>query len=459
MSEPMPAADTLAPITGATPIRFSDTLPAEVDVVVIGGGVIGVFTALSAVRAGLSVALIEKGQVAGEQSSRNWGWLRQQGRDPDELPIMMDAVHLWKQADEQTGGKVGFVQGGMSYIASTPARLAELEQWLEVARQHNLDTRLLNKQQLNQLIDQPGQGAHQWLGAIHTPSDARAEPWQAVPAVADLAQAEGVRIVEDCAARALDSANGNVQAVLTERGRIRCSQVVIAAGAWSALFLRQHNIFIPQLTVRQSVAQTAPLPAVLQGNGVDESVAFRRRNDGGYTLAVGDSNEHFIGPDSFRHFKVFLPMIRENIRKTPLRLPVPAGYPDAWGTVRSWAADEESPFERMRVLNPSPNMKTVERMRQRFAARFPGLGVPTIRHAWAGMIDTMPDIVPIVDRVPGLANVILATGMSGHGMGIGPGFGQVIARMLQAQDPGHDLSRFRFGRFSDGTKAVPGPHV
>ena len=65
------------------PIKSSAKLPSATDLVVIGGGIIGIFTALYANRLGQKVVVIEKGRVACEQSSRNWGWLRQQGRDSD----------------------------------------------------------------------------------------------------------------------------------------------------------------------------------------------------------------------------------------------------------------------------------------------------------------------------------------------------------------------------------------
>ncbi|MEM9639138.1 MAG: FAD-dependent oxidoreductase, partial [Pseudomonadota bacterium] len=64
------------PISLETPVQFSGTLPEAADVVVIGGGVIGVSTALFLARAGQRVVLLEKGRIAGEQSSRNWGWIR-----------------------------------------------------------------------------------------------------------------------------------------------------------------------------------------------------------------------------------------------------------------------------------------------------------------------------------------------------------------------------------------------
>jgi glycine/D-amino acid oxidase-like deaminating enzyme len=65
------------------------------------------------------VFVVEKGRVAGEQSSRNWGWIRQLGRDEAELPIMMEASRLWEQIDGETGNRTGFRRTGIMYLAST----------------------------------------------------------------------------------------------------------------------------------------------------------------------------------------------------------------------------------------------------------------------------------------------------------------------------------------------------
>ena len=70
------------------------------------------------------------------------------------------------------------------------------------------------------------------------------------------------------------------------------------------------------------------------------------------------------------------------------------------------------------------------------------------------MIDTLPDVLPVVDHAP-IPGLILATGMSGHGFGIGPGIGRVVADMVTGGRIGHDLQRFRFARFSDGSKIEP----
>ncbi|MFD1883240.1 NAD(P)/FAD-dependent oxidoreductase [Paracoccus pacificus] len=437
-----------------TPVRFADPPPDAVDVAVIGGGVAGICTALYLARAGQRVVVLEKGRVAGEQSGRNWGWVRQQGRDFAELPIMMEAMRLWQGLAQEIGHGLGFRQTGVLYLADNAADMARYEDWMATARTHGLDTRVMGRAELDEKLP----NAAGWIGGLWTGSDARAEPFVAVPLIAQLAQAAGARVIEACAVRALDISAGRVTGVVTENGRIAAERVVLAGGAWSALFARAHGVRLPQLSVRATVCATEPLPEFWAGAAADARFAFRRRADGGYTLAPGTFHEHFIGPDSFRNLRLFLPQIRRDLSGTRLLPRAPAGYPDGWGTPRRWAADQPSPFEKMRVLNPAPNMKVIEKLRDAFARTFPDLGRPAIARAWAGMIETTPDQVPVLDHTP-LPGLTILTGLSGHGFGIGPGVGRVTADLVMGRDPGHDLHRFRFGRFSDGSAIELGPSL
>ncbi len=444
------------PITEAAAVIHAGEPPAEADVVVIGGGVIGVCTALFLARGGHRVVLLEKGRIAAEQSSRNWGWIRMQGRDPDEIPIVAEAAEHWRAFATQTNVDIGLRQGGVTYLAETDKAMAVYEAWMEHARAHDLSSHLLSSAQVSDLI--PGL-SRSYTGAIYTPTDMRAEPWVAVPALAGIAAREGASIIENCAVRGLDLEAGRVAGVITEAGRIKTSQVVLAGGAWSSLFLRRHGVSIPQLSVRATVVKTNALPAQYAGGATDSKVAFRHRTDGGYSLAQGSFIELFVGPDAFRALPKYTTQLRSDPFGVRLRPAAPAGFPDAWGTPRHWADDDVTPFERMRVLNPAPNAGKVAALTRDFAAMFPGLGPVRAENAWAGMIDTMPDIVPVVDRVDQIPGLTVGTGMSGHGFGIGPGMGRVLAALATGDEVGHDLGRFRLGRFADGSPMRLGPAI
>ncbi|HXZ06845.1 MAG TPA: FAD-dependent oxidoreductase, partial [Paraburkholderia sp.] len=105
-------------------------LPERADVVVIGGGIIGVSTALALSEKGLSVALCEKGHIAGEQSSRNWGWVRVTRRDPRELLLSIESLKVWRTLDQKLGIETGFNQCGILYVSNDDATLERHRNWL-----------------------------------------------------------------------------------------------------------------------------------------------------------------------------------------------------------------------------------------------------------------------------------------------------------------------------------------
>src|SRR5919201_1167844 len=133
-------------------IDSSPSLPREADVVVIGGGVVGVFTSYYLARRGLKVALLEKGRVAAEQSSRNWGWCRQQNRDARELPIATKSLDLWERVAKETGEDTGFRRCGLLYLSNDEHELAGWAKWRDFARTAGVTTHMLSAEEAGERL-------------------------------------------------------------------------------------------------------------------------------------------------------------------------------------------------------------------------------------------------------------------------------------------------------------------
>lgn len=148
-------------------------VPERTSVVVIGGGIVGVVTALYFADRGIPVVLCEKGRIAGEQSSRNWGWIRKAGRDPRELQLMIESAAMWKDIAGRLDEDIGYGIRGITYLAETEEELARHEAWLESTSGFDHGSRLLSPQETDSLLKR---NDRQFAGALHTASDASAEP-------------------------------------------------------------------------------------------------------------------------------------------------------------------------------------------------------------------------------------------------------------------------------------------
>ena len=201
--------------------------------------------------------------------------------------------------------------------------------------------------------------------------------------------------------------------------------------------------------------RTSTVSEGFAGGAGSDKFSFRRRQDGGYTLSLGNYVDHYLGADSFRYFADFLPALK--MTWSAIRLRYDDGLLKRLFPTRRWEGDEITPFEQTRVLNPTPNPRVARKIQQLMASNLPTLAKAPIEEVWAGMIDAPPDFVPVMDEIPNYRNLFLATGFSGHGFGVGPGAGKIMATLVQGKQAKFDLNRFRFSRFSDGSPITLGP--
>jgi len=448
VSESVPA--DLVAQTWSRPFEGPESIPASADIVIIGGGIVGVTTAWFLARQGINVVLCEKGHIAGEQSGRNWGWTRQQGRDAREMPMSVASMTIWRTLAAEIGEDVGYRQTGCLYAARDDNQLDEYASWLPIADEYGLDTRIISGEEVARHV----RGATvSWKGGLYTASDGRAEPHKATPAIARAAARNGATFLTACAVRGLETETGRVSAVVTEHGTIKTPVVLCAAGAWSSMFCRSLGISLPQLKVRGTVVRTAPGKSVVNGSVFGDQTGIRPRQDGGYIVANSGFLDHSITPSTFRNAGKFLPALRQEYKD--LHLSIGRDFIDEWRTPKQWRLDAKSPFEKTRVLNPDPNPRAVRGIRKSLDTLFPQLADTEIVEAWAGIVETTPDVVPVIEESATIPGFHIATGFSGHGFGIGPGAGKAIAGMLTGTDTGIDLSDFRLSRFFDATKMRP----
>lgn len=435
------------------PVPSDTALPERADVVIVGGGIIGVSTAFFLARKGVSVVLCEKGEIAAEQSSRNWGWCRKMGRDPREIPLAIEALRLWPELTEWTGSETGFRQCGIVYLCRTRDEIAHREAWLDqVGRPHQLDSRMLTRAEVEALV--PGV-SQDFLGGLYTPSDGRAEPQKAAPAIARAARAHGAKIATRCAVRGLETQGGRIAGVVTERGRIACGSVVLAGGVWSRLFCGSAGIRLPQLKVMSSVMRTEPLSGGPEISCGGVGFGIRKRLDGGYTIANWSDNVVDVVPDTLRFFRDFLPAF--GMQRHTLRLRLGKKFTEEWQLPRRWPLDGSSPFERVRVLDPEPYKPILRKARQSATAAFPVLRDMRIAESWGGVVDVTPDAVPVISSVETLPGFFIATGFTGHGFGIGPAAGRLMAELVAGETPVVDPAPFRFNRFVETPRPRPSP--
>lgn len=430
-------------------VETSKKLPEITDIAIIGGGIIGVATAMFLAERGHRVALFEKGHISGEQSSRNWGWCRQTGRDSRELDLIRESTHLWESMNERTGRETGFRSTGVYYLGESEDKAEGYEIWAKIAREHGLDAQVLSSKEAQAVATGT---THSILSALTTKGDGRAEPQKAVPAMAAKAISDGALIFENCAVRGIEQTNGHVSSIITEKGVVQCQAVVIAGGAWSRLICSQLGLRLPQLKVRSSVFRTNPIDAAIETALYFKDFALRKRLDGGFTVAAEGGGDVDIVPDSFAFFKEFFPALASEWRT--IRLRIGKRFFDELLYWRNRPLDQVSIYEKIRTLDPDPdiarNLKAMKQLQQAF---------PAFRHAviaqqWAGYIDTMPDVIPVISPVEHIGGLIIATGFSGHGFGIGPAAGHLIADMVTGDKPLVDPSAFRFSRFQDKSKLV-----
>lgn len=432
------------------PIRYvqdSRFFPDSADVVVIGAGIAGSAAAYELAKQGVSVVLIEKGLVGGEQSSRNWGWCRQQNRDERELPLIIYALQRWAELGQETGEELGFRRTGLVYATGNQDDINAWDNWGKMAKSYGVRSDILTSEQAKAMT--PG-STSRWLGGVSSPTDGHAEPSLASPGLAIAAQRLGAAVFQQCAVRGLDISAGKVSGVITERGVIKTTRVICAGGAWTSMFCRRHGIDLPLGNVIGTAFRTTPVEQAIAVPLYTPYFACRPQLDGSYTVSVSGRGRLTPGAQGLRYARQFYPTFKARRKNLKIELALAAFFSGPESLAR-WQFDRTSPFEKVRILDPAADMAMVQEGLAAMRKEFPALAALRVEQAWGGMIDSTPDAVPVISTIPRLPGLIVSAGYSGHGFGIGPGAGRLAADLATENNPIVDPTPYRYSRLVDGS--------
>ncbi|NHL69320.1 FAD-binding oxidoreductase [Burkholderia ambifaria] len=430
-------------------LTHADTaFPAETDIVIAGAGIMGCAAAYYLGQRGLKAVVLDKSRIAGQQSTRAWGFVRQQGRESAEVPLMMAGMRIWEGLEQALGFDLEWRQGGCLYMADNDDDWTSFQAWLAVAREHGLDTRTLTRAEIDERVRGLSTQART-LGGLYTATDGQAEPRRVAAAFAARAADAGARFFEGCGVTAIETAGGAVVGVVTERGTIRTRRVICAAGATSFRLLDGVGIRLPQQAVRGTCMRTNVLPDVSASTIWGHGLGIRQRRNGTINLADDMQVDVDLTLGHLRGLSLFWPQFWSQREKFRLHLNA-AAWRDACARIGGAAGPIEP-----RDPQPQPNRAHAPRALAKLKAIFPALKDAQIVEAWGGLIDVLPDGIPVIDAPGTPSGLAIATGFCGHGFAMGPIVGRLLAEWVDTGEPSLDLSAFRARRFVDGTMVRP----
>lgn len=433
-------------IPRAREVEGNKELPKQVDVVVVGGGFIGCNTALNLAERGISVAVCEKGVVAGEASGRASGFIEYEYLSPIKLDMIARSMELWRSMPARINRDIGYNGRGLLSLYDKESQLEGAQAWLNTVRgKPGAEACLVSGQEAAQIDASVGSS---WLGALYQPNGATVDPKLAAPAIIEAARDKGAQIFQHCAVRGIRQEAGKITAVLTEKGVIKTNKLVLAGGIWSPMLAKQLGLYLPQLMVFAEQLSVEPLNSGPELCGATPAGFFRREHDGGYMFG-SSSGVIPITPTILKNLKKLLSMptdVEQEIKPVfnwrTFRLESVAGKvpnPEA-----------VSEFEKNRIFQPQVVGKTSEAMYERMCNYISAFKGSQIRECYAGALMSSLDNLGVISSVKEIPGLYLGTGML-YGLTLSAAAGEALADLITGESPQFDLHPYRYERFVDGS--------
>ena len=384
----------------------STPLPAQAQVVVIGGGIAGCSTAYHLAKQGVGdVVLIEKDQLTAGSTWHAAGMVGQLRASANITRLLQYSVELYQSLEALTGLSTGWKSTGSIRLCCTKDRRIEIERQVATARSYGVDAEFLSPPQIAELC--PTMSTAGIDSGVYIPSDGNVNPSDLTQALARGARQLGVEIIEHTAVRGITLNNHRVSGIETSSGSIDCEQVAICAGLWSREIARLAGANIPLIPSFHQYMVTEPIEGIVPGmpgiRDPDRLTYFKEEVGGlaagGYELnpvpydgkPSADDPEFRLFPEMTDHFAQFMPGMVE---------------------------------------------------------RFPQLETVGIKRWFRGLESFTEDTYFILGELPEVRGLFCACGFNAMGIAAGGGAGMALAQWMRDGESPFDLWPVDIRRFS-----------
>jgi sarcosine oxidase subunit beta len=377
------------------------------DVIVLGGGLMGTAATFFLARRGLRVTLIERHRVGTGATVASFGNIRRTGRHLTQLPLAHRSRALWGEAERLLGRDVEFrVTGHLRLIFEEDA-LADMRAYAEAARTWGLELEELGANEIRARFPGLGPGA---IAASYSPQDGSGNPRLIAPAFADAAQRIGADIVEDCEVGSIDATAAGFR-VTTSKGTFEAGRLLNTAGAWGARIAARFGEPVPLTPRGPQMGVTEPLPyRILPVVGI----WTRRHGTDAYFRQVERGNIVFGGAAE----RVDVALDPGHAKADPARLPL--------------------------------QLRALQRL-------LPALEKVSVIRTWSGCEGYLADMLPVMGPSATTSGLFHAFGFCGHGFQLGPGVGETMAELIatgSTEIPLHDFRIERFTAIGNGARSA-----
>ena len=373
-------------------------------VVVVGGGVVGSSIAWHLARKGAEVVLADERSIAAAASAASAGGVRQQGRDPREMPLAIAAIARWEHLEEELGADIHYYREGHLKLYEREEDVAIAHECARSQRALGLDITVVEGRELHEFA--PGIAPHIVAGT-YTANDGHANPTLTTHAFAAAAQREGAEIRTSVRVTGLARSGERITGITTTDGEIAADHVILATGAWTRELFGPLGVDLPIVPAGLQMILTKPMPKLLRQvvGAHGRPLSLKQLRDGNYLIGGG------------------------------------------------WPGDVDmvAGVGRTREESIAGSMETASSI-------FPPLREAGVERSWVGVEGIGADEVPIIGPAPGYDGLTVAAGFSGHGFALSPITGQLVAELVLDGVPSISLDEFRAERFAGKTEiAMPTP--